>query len=53
MTTFVDTSALLALFDADDEHHRKAVTAWRRLAQAEASLSTTNYVILKTVAGRS
>jgi uncharacterized protein len=50
MTTFVDTSALLALLDADDEFHRKALEAWHRLTEAEAPLVSTNYVVVETVA---
>jgi len=50
MNVFVDTSALLALLDADDGHHREAVRAWDRLAEAEAALVTTNYVMLETIA---
>lgn len=50
MSVFVDTSALLALFDADDEHHQKAVGAWRELAASETALVSTNYVVLETIA---
>lgn len=50
MTTFVDTSALLALLDADEEHHADAVRSWRRLAEIEAALTTSNYVVLETMA---
>lgn len=50
MSVFVDTSALLALLDADDPHHQDARRAWTRLAEEPASLSTTNYVVVETVA---
>ena len=50
MMVFVDTSALLALLDADDEHHDRSVATWGRLAEAEADLVSTNYVIVETVA---
>jgi predicted nucleic acid-binding protein len=50
MTVFVDTSALLALLDGDDEGHVRALAAWAALAEAEALLITTNFVILETIA---
>lgn len=50
MTAFVDTSALLALLDADDEHHAEAKDVWHRLADAETPLVTTNYVVVETLA---
>jgi uncharacterized protein len=50
MSTFIDTSALLALLDGDDEHHQEAVDTWQRLAGAERALTTSNYVIVETIA---
>jgi predicted nucleic acid-binding protein len=50
MSVFVDTSALLALLDADEEHHADAVRSWHGLAEAEAALTTSNYVMLESVA---
>ena len=50
MTVFVDTSALLALLDADDADHADAVAAWRRLAEEGAPLLSSNYVIVETTA---
>jgi predicted nucleic acid-binding protein len=50
MSVFVDTSALLALLDADDEHHPDAVAAWHRLQDEEPVLVTSNYVMLETIA---
>ena len=49
MTVFVDTSAILALVDADDKNHRHAGAAWKRLDSDEARLLTSNYVMLETL----
>jgi len=50
VSVFIDTSALLAVLDADDEHHDQAVRVWHALAEVEAPLVTSNYVIVETVA---
>ena len=50
MNVFVDTSALLALLDGDDERHDAAVETWDRLATLEPRLLTTNYVVVETLA---
>lgn len=47
---FVDTSALLAVLDADDAQHAKASRIWRGLIDADASLFTTSYVLVETYA---
>ncbi len=44
---FVDTSALLALLDRDDEFHARAVAAIRRLG-ADDALLTHEYVLVET-----
>jgi predicted nucleic acid-binding protein len=46
---FVDTSALLALLDEDDLHHREAAATFRSLIET-AELVTHNYVHLETLA---
>ena len=50
MTCFVDTSALLAVLDKDDEVHKEAKARWERLTAQQAALFTTNYVVLETIA---
>lgn len=51
MTTFVDTSALYALLDADDQVHEPAKETWNSLLDVEdESLISTNYVLLETFA---
>jgi predicted nucleic acid-binding protein len=50
LTTFVDTSAWLALVDADEERHGEAAVVWRFLLERDAPLVTTNYVLVETYA---
>jgi len=45
---FVDTSAFIALLNADDHHHARAKARWQELLSGDASLITSNYVILET-----
>lgn len=47
MTVFVDTSALYAVFDQDDDHHAGAAASWKQLLERVADLVTTNYVLLE------
>ena len=50
MTCFVDTSALLAVMDKDDAAHAEAKQAWLGLTALRATLITTSYLVLETVA---
>ena len=50
LTTFVDTSAWLALLDADEERHAEAAAAWRSLLERDTPLVTPNYVLVETYA---
>ena len=50
MSIFIDTSAFLAVLDADDACHEKAKEAWQKLLDADESMVTSNYVLLETVA---
>lgn len=44
---FVDTSALYAVFDGDDEGHAAAARAWQGLIRADAPLHTNSYVLVE------
>ena len=46
----MDTSALLALMDAGDEGHARALKAWDGLATEGPQLVTSNYVYVETFA---
>ena len=50
MICFVDTSALLAVLDADDQNHPKAKKQWETLIYGDSSLVSTNYVLIETFA---
>lgn len=50
MRVFIDTSAIYALLDRDDENHQKAKTIWVGLLRNEDALVTSNYVLVETFA---
>ena len=50
MTTFLDTSALLALLDEDDLNHSRADDAWRQLLGSDEPLVSTNYIVVESLA---
>jgi predicted nucleic acid-binding protein len=50
VSVFVDTSALLALLDADEARHEEARAIWQRLLGADVPIATTNYVLVETCA---
>jgi predicted nucleic acid-binding protein len=46
----VDTSALYAVLDRDDQNHPVAKATWGRLLETEETLIVTNYVVVETTA---
>jgi predicted nucleic acid-binding protein len=50
MRVFVDTSALYAVLDRDDQNHSRARRQWERLLKEEAELLTSNYILIETCA---
>ena len=50
MKVFVDTSALLAILDADDRGHQRTAQAWKDLLADERELVTSSYVLVETFA---
>ncbi len=50
MRVFVDTSAFLAILNADDQNHDLAKQAWTDLVNRDAFLVCTNYVLVETFA---
>ena len=49
MVIFVDTSALFALINSNDEFHRQANDQWKLLLEKKDSLFSNNYVILESI----
>lgn len=50
MKIYVDTSAFLAVFNADDRFHARARSRWQELIESGFSLLCNNYVLVETVA---
>ena len=48
--TFIDTSALYAVLDRDDDNHLTARNTWARLLRSSEVLLTHNYVLVETAA---
>jgi uncharacterized protein len=49
MVIFVDTSALFALINSNDEFHGQANDQWKLLLEKKDSLFSNNYVILESI----
>lgn len=47
---FIDTSALLAVLDRDDVKHSSAAGTWADILRSDEILTTTNYVLIETIA---
>jgi predicted nucleic acid-binding protein len=47
---FIDTSAFYALMDRSDGYHEKAKTLWISLLDNNATLKTTNYILIEALA---
>ena len=50
MTTFVDTSAFMALLNAADPRHDAARVCLRRMRSVDEPLATHSYVLVETIA---
>ncbi len=50
MNVFIDTSALLAVLDADDANHPAAKRSWESILAAGDTLVSHNYVLVETSA---
>jgi predicted nucleic acid-binding protein len=50
MSVYIDTSAFLAVLNADDRFHDRARRIWRRLIEADLSLFCNNYILVETIA---
>lgn len=50
MRVFVDTSAFLAVLDADERNHHDASRLWEHLIRDKVELICTNYVLVETFA---
>jgi predicted nucleic acid-binding protein len=50
MSVYVDTSAFLAVLDADDENHEAAKKVWTELLESREAIVCTSYVLVETYA---
>ncbi|HVF69911.1 MAG TPA: PIN domain-containing protein [Xanthomonadales bacterium] len=45
---FIDTSAIAAIMNKNDQFHKKAITFYNKILEAEYSLVLTNFIIAET-----
>ncbi|MDQ7825733.1 MAG: PIN domain-containing protein [Candidatus Eremiobacteraeota bacterium] len=50
MSVYIDTSALLAVLDADDDNHKAASRMWKRLLESNERLICSSYVLVESCA---
>lgn len=50
MNVFIDTSGYFSLLDRDERNHRAARQIWQRLLESDDTLTTSNYVLVETMA---
>lgn len=50
MICYIDTSALIAVLDVDDEHFPRAEKKWKELIQNNSTLICSNYILVETIA---
>jgi len=48
-TTFVDTAALIAVLNRNDQFHNLADLQWKKLLHSKQNLMTTNYIMVETI----
>jgi len=54
MTIFIDTGAFLARYIVKDQHHKSAITKWKKLHKSNSKYVTSNFVLneMITLLGR-
>jgi predicted nucleic acid-binding protein len=50
MSIFLDTSAFLAVLNANDQFHPPAKAAWQEILSTNTTLVSSSYVLLETIA---
>jgi predicted nucleic acid-binding protein len=50
LSTFIDTSGVLAVLNRSDQEHRRATVAWEELVGSKSPPVTTSYVLIELVA---
>jgi predicted nucleic acid-binding protein len=50
MNIFIDTAAILAVLNENDQFHPSALRVWDEILSAKAPLFSSNYVLVETIA---